>query len=331
MHQSESDMVFKLMTCPIDMRNQDTPWCKRMLILSVTQLLLLSALEGYIAFGVFNSDLQLTNEDLRRNARALKIYHVIFIIAQLFQGLFAANAYRTDNTVSLLAVIFLNTASVGYSFIQQKQFSELFEVESTGFEDFTMSYNACIAGSAFFLVASVFVTWKMHKEIGWKVYKNLGADIQLRYMYRWHHVFMMLLQMDIFFYVAFALQFILLVLLEQHTTDGDLSQRGTVEITINAGLGIVSAVTLFLLGYLGTKRESRRMMTIFIVGTMGIIGYFIWKLAQIMDEQQSSRFVGVRNSLTYCVSLCILLGIVSAFSGGYVRHHFGKGLKQFVQ
>ena len=310
---------------------QTATWSKRMLILSIFQLVCLSALEGYIAHMVFQGNLQLTNEDLRRHSRALKIYHVIFIIAQVFQALFAINAFKTSNTVSLVAVMCLNFATVGYSFIQERQFSELFEVESSGFTDFTTVYNICVVFSMVFLLVSMFLSWKMHKEMGWRVYKNLGADMDLRYMYRWHHVFMMLLRMDIFFYVAFALQFILLVLNEQHSTDGDLSRQGSVEISINASIGILSAISLFLLGYLGTKKESRNMLTAFIVGSIGIVGHFTWKLNQILDEQQSSRFVGVRNSLTFSVSMCIMLGLVSAFAGGYVRHHFGKGLKQFVQ
>ena len=52
---------------------------------------------------------------------------------------------------------------------------------------------------AFAIILLVFITWKLFDEFGWKIYKVIGASVQMRRRYLIYQIFISLLKFDFFF------------------------------------------------------------------------------------------------------------------------------------
>lgn len=55
-------------------------------------------------------------------------------------------------------------------------------------------------------VAYIILGWSIWREFGWKVYKLLGADRQIKKMYMHYQILFCIMKFDVFFWVAFAIQ-----------------------------------------------------------------------------------------------------------------------------
>ena len=307
-------------------------WTRYTFVLALVQFLILSVIEAYVAFNIskVSSTLTKTAQETK-DIKVLQVYHILFIIAQAFQSLFVCDAVFSQNTISLLAVIIFNASSTVYSIIQQNQFMQLNFQDQSAPEKLAVAkttYPIIIVLSGFFTLLSLFFCWKMHKELGWKIYKSLGADMALKSMYRWYHTFILILQVDIFFYLGFSIQFIVLVLADENSTEsGILNSNGRIQIAIHAGIGIATAFALYFIGSISVKRENDKLFYAFFIGTIATLGYFLWKLSQIMDPSQANRFRSVQKSLTYFTFMCISLALGSLGVGGFVKSNFGNGLR----
>lgn len=58
---------------------------------------------------------------------------------------------------------------------------------------------------------SINVTVSRYREMGWSVFRKIGADLVLRRMYTRYQIFVCLLKFDAFFLVGFSIQFLILV------------------------------------------------------------------------------------------------------------------------
>ena len=61
-------------------------------------------------------------------------------------------------------------------------------------------------------IAYIALGWKIWREFGWKVYKRLGADRQVKRMYAHYQIFVCVMKFDVFFFVGFSVQLVVLVL-----------------------------------------------------------------------------------------------------------------------
>ena len=115
-------------------------------------------------------------------------------------------------------------------------------------------------------VAYIGLGWKIYNEFGWKVYKFLGADRQIKKMYAHYQIYECLVKFDVFFWVGFSVQFIWLVLLD---TDWEYY------VTYAA---LPLSVVLLVEGHLAARHENKWMMATFMIGCVGAMIYFIYKV-----------------------------------------------------
>ena len=107
---------------------------------------------------------------------------------------------------------------------------------------------------------------EIYTEFGWQVYKFLGADRQIKKMYGQFQVFECLVKFDVFFWVAFSVQLIWLVLQKQ-----DWEYYVTV-----AALPL--SIIVLVEGNLAARHENKWMMYTFISGCFGALVYFVYKV-----------------------------------------------------
>ncbi|KAF9201355.1 hypothetical protein BGZ49_008386, partial [Haplosporangium sp. Z 27] len=271
-------------------------------------------------FGPYNEALVL------QSTRVLSAYHVIFIVAQLFQLILLCDAMFNKNTIQIIAIVVFNWAMVGYAGVQVKQASDIlvrdddqypifgtildiFEARNTPYHA-SKPYEFTVLG-LMIILASVFafVAYRLYKEFGWSIYKKIGADLAMRDMYKVYQIFIMILKFDIFFQLGFSAQFLAVVILQHEIEDSmyplsatDMRNILIVHLILSTGASIV----LPFLAWWSLKRESKIAMSCFLTGAFGTLVYNIYKLSQV-TVREADRFAGAQKFLIFFYYVVFLL------------------------
>jgi hypothetical protein len=115
-------------------------------------------------------------------------------------------------------------------------------------------------------LAYVALAWTIYNEFGWKVYKFLGADRQIKKMFAVYQIFQCLVKFDVFFWVGFCVQFTFLVL-DSHSWQ--------FYVTCAA---LPLSIVLLVEGHLAARYENKWMMGTFLTGCVGAMIYFCYKV-----------------------------------------------------
>lgn len=115
-------------------------------------------------------------------------------------------------------------------------------------------------------LAYITLAWTIYNEFGWKVYKFLGADRQIKKMFAAYQIYQCLIKFDIFFWVGFCVQIAWLVL-----------NGHSLEFYIT-GAALVLSVVLLVEGHLAARYENKWMMISFLSGCVAAMVYFCYKV-----------------------------------------------------
>ena len=115
-------------------------------------------------------------------------------------------------------------------------------------------------------LAYIALAWTIYNEFGWKVYKFLGADRQIKKMFAAYQIYQCLIKFDVFFWVGFCIQIAWLVL-DNHS----------LEFYITCG-ALVLSIVLLVEGHLAARYENKWMMITFLSGCVAAMVYFCFKV-----------------------------------------------------
>ena len=115
-------------------------------------------------------------------------------------------------------------------------------------------------------IAYIALGWKIWQEFGWKVYKRLGANRQVKRMFAQYQIFVCIMKFDVFFFIGFSSQLVFLVLNEDNW-----------EWYVTCA-ALPFALLLLVFGMLAAKYENRYMMITFMLGLGGALVYFVYKV-----------------------------------------------------
>lgn len=124
-----------------------------------------------------------------------------------------------QNTIQIIGFVIFNACTFAYSIFQTTQIggalsNPAYPKIQTLFST-SQLYPYLIAISVILgisLVGFSYLAYKLYLEFGWKIYKKIGADPEMKSMYRTYQIFLMVLKLDFFFFLAFSIQFVVLVL-----------------------------------------------------------------------------------------------------------------------
>jgi len=260
----------------------------------------------------------------------LVVYHIIFMLAAVFQFVITLDAIYNQNSIELVSIAIINGGLFGYSIMQYQQARSFFnrvsniaitekagKLAQANFTDHDTIFIITMLASALFFLLFIWQGYKLHKDFGWSIYKRIGADAKLRDMYKMYFVLLMLLKLDVFFYASFALQFLVVVLFNH-------SESSTTEITLHVVVAAFMMSILIFLAVRAVKTENSQLLIAFLIGNVACICYLAYKLSQALSEQ---RFETVRKSITFTIVLDILLGIATFIVAFLCYRNFGSGLK----
>ncbi|KAI9144255.1 hypothetical protein BKA69DRAFT_1122504 [Paraphysoderma sedebokerense] len=308
---------------------------KLAVLTSILQAILLIVFEAVVAINHSKSMNFLRNiisESDFAQGTALAVYHIIFMLAAIFQLIIMVDAVHKENSIELISVAIINFGLFVYSVMQHtlaKAYFSRFAIarDSTNsvalkraldnFGSTEAIYIITMVVSGIFALLFLYQGYKLHKDFGWSIYKRIGADIGMRDMYKVYFVLMMLLKLDVFFYASFSLQFLIILLLQ------DKGQI-TMDVVVHIILSLTMIIILIILAVRAVKHENTVLIALFLLGTVGCLAYLGVKLNQAQIER---RFDSVRNSVSLSIGICLLLGFVTFIAASLCWRNFGKGLK----
>ncbi|KAI9362086.1 hypothetical protein DFJ73DRAFT_813374 [Zopfochytrium polystomum] len=319
-------------------------WARMALLWSLLQLLGLLALESWVMHEHLNeyNDLVFLEEasDIDElnlivgNARAITVYLALFMAAQLFQLYLSFDAIISSSVIQLIATSVFNLATLIYSviaFYQSKLLtgknvsqglSDLFD--QVGFVRHQAKYAqiSVIGAGVLFFVGWLVLAIKLYHMFGWSIFKNMGADVQLRSRLYVYHIYMMLLKLDIFFLLGFTVQYISLAVIDTSPT----------VVYSNIFTLIPAAIILLVLAYFSVKKESKILMGCLVVGLLGGLGYLMSRLYDIYrNESNANRYKSSKTSLTLFITLTSILVVATIVVGVLAAMNFGKGLQEALR
>ncbi|ORY58371.1 hypothetical protein BCR35DRAFT_203909 [Leucosporidium creatinivorum] len=261
--------------------------------------ILLNSFEGKILSTVLER-----NED-----SVLPVYLGLFVLAHLVQLVLAFDAIIAKNTIQVVALVVFNTLFLVYSIIQILEIKDLLE---TG----TLRILVWLIPVMISLTEATYIGtfYWVYRDFGWQVFKKIGADRSIKRIYAMYQVFLCILKFDVFFFIAFSLQLVLLVLQQN-----DLERYLTV-----AALPIT--LLILIMGYFAIRREIRSLFWVFLLGCVAGACYFVYKLILIYRNRETD-YVLVYKSLTVFAALCFATLLGTAVTSFICYRNFGRGLR----
>ncbi|KAJ2770629.1 hypothetical protein IWQ56_002092, partial [Coemansia nantahalensis] len=143
------------------------------------------------------------------------VYSVLFILAQVYVIFLCMEALAHRDVLQAIVVVVFYFVQLVYTTARYVAFyvypgvaARLFTRDS----NMHLMQVTVVATYAIALVALTVLANKLRKEVGWNVFKRLGADMSLHRAHIWRQILMMLLRMDIYFIGSFLVQMTALVL-----------------------------------------------------------------------------------------------------------------------
>lgn len=120
------------------------------------------------------------------------------------------------NTIQIVGLAIFNALLLVYAAIQVGEIAEVFR-SGTPYADSQVSHRIfslptkilsglVIAVIAAAEIAIIILAWFIWREFGWRIYRFLGADLQIRRYYRQYQIFECILCFSFFFFVGFSVQ-----------------------------------------------------------------------------------------------------------------------------
>ncbi|GJJ71314.1 hypothetical protein EMPS_03664 [Entomortierella parvispora] len=267
--------------------------------------------------------------DIQNVSRSVPAYLIVFVFAQIFQWVMTWDAVRAQNTIELIGIVAFNLCCLAYSIFEISQIrNALWTSAEKGFfvsTTIAMDFNDTVKPFLIVVVVilaltQILCTWfayQLFQEFGWKIYKKIGADPNMKKMYRAYQIYLVLIKLDLFFFVGFSIQFIYLTLTKR-------SEDPEYWITI-----FVLPATLLILwvAVYAVRHESRKWMWTFLFSMLCGVVYCVFKVVRMYYGPKVPNYDGVQKFLTLFASLCLVTLLLTIVNAVICFRNFGKGLK----
>ncbi|KCV69125.1 hypothetical protein H696_04540 [Fonticula alba] len=293
---------------------------------SLLQMVLIVALEAVI--GVHFAKLIDTSDNNvnEGSGKSIVLYLFIFCFSQVFQVYLAVDAALNQNVIQVIAhsifVVCLFTFSV-FQFFQIREAymialdNDNLLVDPTKINFQTHLFPPLLSTIIILALLAIFYAYwayRLYSQFDWANYRRVGADPAIQSIFRLYQTFIVLLKLDFFFFIAFGLQFLVLVRIK----------NVEFALTIFAIPGLFVAL---LLAFYAVRYENRYVMAFWFLGLLLAVCYFTYKIVRIHSPSQYPKYEGSGKFLSFFAALSLVMIFLSLVTSVLCARNFGKGLR----
>ncbi|KAG0294199.1 hypothetical protein BGZ96_001640 [Linnemannia gamsii] len=136
-------------------------------------------------------------------------------------------------------------------------------------------------------------------------------------MYRAYQIYLVLIKVDLFFFVGFSIQFIYLTLTRR---SNDPEYWLTIII-------LPATIPILYIAIYAVRHESRKWTAVFLTTMLAGVVYFIYKIIRMYHGEKVPVYSGVNVFLTLFASLCMVTILLTIVNAAVCYRNFGRGLK----
>ncbi|OZJ04882.1 hypothetical protein BZG36_02521 [Bifiguratus adelaidae] len=255
------------------------------------------------------------------------IYFIVFVAVM---GVLGIDALLRENTIQLIAFTSICVLNVVFAIVQILEaitwIDNLKDPLYQGIDVQPLTRSKYLAaglttGLGLMAMALAWSGWKLIRELGWKIYRRIGADLRLQRVYKIYQLYTMVLKLALFFTVFFnVFWFILLLMIGPDSNS--LIPGGTREYQwVHLGILIANLFGI-IAGWRGIHVESILLMNLANLTAAAIIANFIYIFLKFGTFWVVWDFVMVMGIIE-CVAI-ITLSIMA-------MRNFRKGLKESLR
>jgi hypothetical protein len=298
---------------------------------TIAMALLIMAIEGYVfarfELGVLAyNDTYSAGQQQAQASKAMPTYFSLFLFAEVFGVGLTWDSLRLKNTIQVIGLCIYHLALATYSIIQISQIRDALTAAelrniwdgsdgNLAIRPFLYAIPPIILTSNAILV---FLAIRLYREMGWTIYKKIGADLQMRRRYMAYQIFIALLKFDVCFFVGFSVQFSIIIL-----------DRTDPEFFMTLAVIPVTVLGLLCTSY-ALRRELKWAMYTALLYFFAGMGYFVFKVERMYAGPKAAKYGVARRPLVTFAILTLALLVVSIVNAVVCMHNFGHGLKQLL-
>ncbi|KAI9500387.1 hypothetical protein BX070DRAFT_195860 [Coemansia spiralis] len=251
------------------------------------------------------------------------IYFMLLIIGALYGVFLMVSGAMSGDTIQIIGFCLLNLFMMSLAIFRYFQMRSWLLDSVVYAEDILAMVRpqmlATIGVMAGMTVVFVGLAYFVYHAFGWEIYKRVGADMKIRRMYINYRMLVLLLKIDFFMFVGFAVSYIILIL---KSTDP--------EFGITVAFVPVTLLVLFL-AFWALRRESAATMWVFVFLLCGSTAYFVFKCARMYDPKQRDKFASQIPMMTYYTIISLVVIAATLYQAIVCLANFGYGLKERVE
>lgn len=297
------------------------------LAVSVISAALVMGLEAvvYVAINLnrheFDSDLKYFE---------ILIFLALFIFASVYQVFLTIIALKTKNMMLLLMLCVFYACMLIYTGIQYQEVS-LNEVTNSSSKAWRIAANATnIAAMGLLgltLVVQLALVYFLKGSVRWFSFKKIGASVEIKKLYMFFQIHRCLLVFDFFFFLAFTVQFIVIM----------VADETSLEFILTCCMLPLTILVLFISDYAAT-RELLWLSTFSLACFLGGCVYVLFKTIRLFTKYTSAYNVTVtpgsyfpgRTSLVMFAVITLIFLFLTIGIEVYNVVNYKKGLLPYV-
>ncbi|KAJ2795527.1 hypothetical protein H4R21_005073 [Coemansia helicoidea] len=260
--------------------------------------------------------------------KSVAIYFMLLVIAALYGVFLLVGGVLNGDTIQIIGFCVFNLFTMSLAIFRYFQVQSWLRSDERAVVVAASEYVlniirpemvASMAVTGGMTVAFGVLTYFMYHSFGWEIYKRVGADLKVRRMFINYRVLVLLLKLNFFMFVGFAVSYIILIL-----------KSSDPEFAITVALVPLTLAVLYL-AFWSLRRESLWMMWTVVALLCASSAYFVFKVARMYDPKQEEKYATQRPMMTYYTIVSLVVVAATLRQAAACMAGFGYGLKERVE